>query len=460
MNKEFFKSVTLSVLIFVALILTANIWFSKELWSNDYSSFMYSIKNFFNANNSNIQINTDEIIFKSQFSESFIAITKDSKRLISYAGKDDFSIFEGLLNTIKKEIKKEGIIVEASQEDLLNAHKSNSIMIFFHTNINLTSYFKENTALLEALKNPITQSILITLDTNQSAINYLYFYDHTTKKSYRLQIRYQPNKNLDKINQQISAKSASSSFAFELNFDKKKEGLDRILFDKFVPIELFPSSIIKLEATPILYKPQLKNPYDNIFKAFNITKNSARTYTDKNNIINFIENRYSLKIFKDGYFEIETNQNYEGLPINEVNELEGVIKFVNLLYKNITPDSNAILRLSSIESNKDINTYHFVYTTKNGSLYIKNNSAATVIVKNKKIISYKQQLLSVKITNATQNSTNLIKAYDQMYKTDIAKAKKNLTIKNMFPTNIYINNSSKIGWICEFSDGTIETILE
>jgi hypothetical protein len=140
---------------------------------------MYSIKNVFSTNTLDVSVNTDEIIYKSQFSENFIALTKNSKRLISYAGTANFAYLVDSIDSIIKEIKKDGVIVEIKPDDLLNAHKTNSIMASFPLNISLISYFKTTESFFDTLKTPTTRSILITLDNSQSAINYLYFYEIT-----------------------------------------------------------------------------------------------------------------------------------------------------------------------------------------------------------------------------------------------------------------------------------------
>jgi hypothetical protein len=243
----------------------------------------------------------------------------------------------------------------------------------------------------------------------------------------------------------------SRNFAFELNLDKKREDTDFIVFDSFVPIESAARKIKKLDVIPVLYGKN--SPYDKIFKAFYITKNWQ--YTDNENVINFIENQATFKIYGDGRFSYEKNRGFDGIKLTAGDERSETVKFANSLYSDCLPDSEAFLRLTSVESGADGTVYGLNYITENGAVYF-NAPAETgvaVTVKDGYIVSYKQMLCHISETNTFTEVSDIIKAYDLIYKTNLADEKKELKVQNMFPVNLFPGNSPG-GWICEFSDGT------
>ena len=440
MKKETYKNVILILLIVSSFVLTVNIWFVKELWSDDYSSFLYSFQNIFN-NQVTRDKTTDELIARSESSPAYITLTLNSKKIISYLGSDTFLNLEEIFSEIMNVIVKDGNILEISDDDFLAAHKTNSMSIRFMTQVNLSEYIKKDDIFFDLQKAPSVTAFLISVTDTK----HLYFKDEETNKNYRIPIIYDDRKYRDGM-QKILDMELTDSFAFEINMDKKKPEVDLILFDSLAPMNILGSNISKLEVTPVL---NYQKSYDAIFKTFNISKNSVNIYTDKENVINFMENHSTFKILNDSSFIYEANKQRPGIPLSGDDELYGVVRFVNLLYSDSLPDSDGFLRLETVTKNKDETIYSFGYITKNGVLYLPDKEAVTLTVRNGHVVYYKQFLYLIKQTNNFVPITDFMKAYDSVYKLDSTTVTDELKIKKIFPANIY---PDKIGWLAELSD--------
>ena len=446
-NKETIKSFILSFLVISSLVLTANIWFVKELWSKDYNSFLYSFQNIFNFNDT-----YEDVVYKSEYSPVFVGITLNSKRTIAYIGSENYNDFFSVADSIMKNISKEGSYLEISDDDFSAVHKTNSMIIKFANDTELKVFLKNADVLPDTQTMPVSDSVVINIfDTSTK---YLYFHDSISNKNYRISVKYSPV-NTKKVTD-ITNNAQSLYYAFEVSLHKQTDNVERILFENFIPIEINDTTVMKLDASPIIYNNAKNSPYDPLFKAFNITKNSARaSYIDKDNVINFIEKYSTFKIHKNGLYIYETNRDQAGINLskNNRNERDEAIWFINELYRNAAPDSTAILKLDSVNNDKEITTYTFNYITDNGVLYFSDNSpAATMEVSNGIIISCKQHLLTIKPTANFGKISGMLETYNNMYQADIAK---DLKIKNMFPANIYYPYGSNVGWVALLSDNSV-----
>jgi hypothetical protein len=414
----------LALLIVTSLILTVNIWFEKELWPSGYSSFLYSFQKIFNSKKAD-----NERIFR--FSPNYITLTLNSRKMIAYLGNDEFPELKDIVSKIAGGLSKNGTVSEISAEDFLNAHKTNSLLVHFPTEISLKSFLGKDDSFFIPREDPKSVSLIISID---SFWKYIYFSDGG--KNYRMSVSYDEKPYMVQLNRFTPDVIMSRNFAFELNLDKRREDADFIVFDSFVPIESAARKIKKLDITPVLYGKN--SPYDGIFKAFYITKNSARSYTDNENVINFIENQATLKIYGDGSFSYEKNRGFDGIKLPAGDERLETVKFVNSLYADCLPDSGAFLRLTSIGDGADGTVYELNYITENGAVYFSRPSgvlsstetepeqpletertvgieqplAVTVSVKDGYIVSYKQKLCQISESGAFIEVSDIIKAYD------------------------------------------------
>ncbi|MBP3447668.1 MAG: hypothetical protein J6K51_01450 [Clostridia bacterium] len=442
MKKEFFKTVILTLLVISSLVLSANIWYEKELWSVDYSSFVYSLKNIFKRESTVNFSDTKELLEWCKFSPEFISFTYGSQKMIVYDASPDFPGAYQTALEILSSLEKEGEMVSVTDEEYLNSYKTNSMMLKFPSDISLSELLKKEDAFFDLAKEPLISTLVVGIDDSQT--NYLSFLDVKSGHAYRMPVK--TNAVTEQIRQKIEASGQNASFAFELNFDRKQDEAERILFHRFVPISLGEHSLRGMRAEPVLYSSQ----YDGVFKAFHIVKNSARTYRDKENTIHFIENRSTLKIREQGAFLFEATEQESGIVLGE--EADEVIEFVNLLYQELVPQSDAFLALCDEKTEGDQTKYAFLYRTKNGAMYLKDSPAVLVTVKNGAIMKYEQQLYNVTLTGGADTTTGVIEAYDFLYNQPDFPEKSKLSIKSMQPCHILSDGQMKAGWACIFSD--------
>ena len=447
MKKEFFKTAVLTCLVISSLMLSVHIWYEKELWSLDYSSFVYSLKNLFEKENSGKFSSTDELIYWSEFSPEFISFTYGSQKMVTYNGSPEFTEATRVVSSAVKSLSKEGEIVSVTEEEYLNAYKTNSIMLKFPLEINLLEFLEKEASFLEEVREPYVNTLVIGIDESQT--NYLTFLDNRTGHAYRMPVK--TTADSVTIAETILSSGQNSSFAFELNFDVKKDDSERILFHRFVPITLEEQNVQALQAEPVLYS----SDYDGIFKALGIVKNSARTYRDKEGTVHFIENRSTLKIFEEGAFYFEATDPEAGIPLRNRDEKQAILEFVNLLYQNIAPKSDAYLRLHNIRTVEGKKEYEFIYQTRNGALYLEGEPAVRVLAENGVILAYQQRLLEISATDDTKITTGVLEAYDSLYNREDFSEKSKLTIRSMLPCHILGENGVQVGWVCCFSDQSL-----
>ena len=453
MNKEFFKTAILNILVFLSLILAFNIWFDKELWPQGYSSFVYSLENIFPFLSDDIYIENPAISEESEFGLEWIAVSNDGRRNIVYFGDGDFKTLNSALSSVKATLQKAGSITEISNEDFKNAFKTKSIALKFNAEVSLSDYLGGESDFFDHI-TPKTNLMLLTSSEDNTITRYIYFTDSDSELSYKMPVKYSEENLSRLISKRISNSKSSDYYAFELNFDKSATPLDRILFDSFVPLTTQTKSIYKTQAVTI--KNNSSNTFDEVFKAFGIRKNSARSYKDTDNVLNYIENFSSLKIHEDGYFSYETTNHEKGVYIGKNNTSEDVVKFANSLYQNIAP-SDSMLVLKDIENRENGETvYGLIYSDGKAHLYLDGIYGATVTVKDGYISAYSQYVLVLKEGNDAFFTGSVIEAYDEIYNTDMWQSKKELTIEKILPVNFYNGTDTVLRWYIEFSDGSKE----
>lgn len=450
-RKEFLKSCLLTCLVISSLVLSVNICYEKELWSMDYSSFVYSLKNFFTRESGSNLGDTDALMRLSQYSPEFVSFTYGSRKMIVYDASPGFVEAHQMASEILSSLKKEGTMVSITDEEYLNAYKTNSMMLKFPSDISLTEFLKQEDAFFDSVKDPSVSTLVVGIDDSQT--NYLSFRDQKTGHAYRMPVS--TDANGEAIHQKIEASQQNASFAFELNFDRKQDDAQRILFSRFVPITLGETPIRSISAEPIYYS----SDYDGVFKAFGIVKNSARTYRDKNNTIHFIENRSTLKILESGGFRYEATDKSSGIALSDRNQQEAVIEFANLLYRNIAPQSDAFLTLFRTRTEGTKTGYQFVYHTRNGPLHLKDQWAVNLTVEDGVIINYEQNLYNLTLTGGEGKTTGVIEAYDSLYNLPDFEAKSKLTVKSMLPCHILDAGTLRLGWVCRFSDNSVSYFI-
>ena len=450
MKREFIKTVVLTCLVISSLVLSAYIWNEKELWSLDHSSFVHSSENLWVGGNSESPADTEELLYWSEFSPEFISLTYGSQKNIVYQASPDFPTVNHMVEEIVSSIEKDGSLTTITAEEYLNAYKTNSMMLKFPARVNLTEFLRQGDAFFDTVANPVSNTLVIGVGASQT--NYLTFMDLSSGHAYQMPVKITADAKA--IEAQVLSANRNDSYAFELNFDTNTEDTQRILFERFVPIVLEPTQIKNLHVETVPFS----SAYDGVFKAFRIVKNSARTYRDKNGVVNFIENRSTLKINEDGSFHFEVTDREAGISLSNRSQKEAVTEFVNLLYRGMVPGSDGYLRVLTSYTEDGKTVYEFCYYTPNGGLYQQEKPAVRVACENGMIVAYDQTVLRLTIEEGTQTVSGVIEAYDHLYNQPDFSEKSSHKIESMFPCYTWENGTVLPGWFCRFSDDSVTFI--
>lgn len=452
MKKEFFKTAILNILVFLCLILAFNIWFDKELWSSDYSSFVYSVENIFPFLSDDVYIGNTAEFTDAKYATEWITVSTGTKKSTVYFGDGNFGKLSEELAAIRNSIEKEGNETEISVDSYMSAFKGSCIAVKFNNPVDIGKYLNPKESYFSNI-SPMSDIIIFSAAQDNTSVKYVYFSDKHSTVFYKMPVKYN-NGNIQTIISQLTSLGNSDSYAFELNFDKQVPGVDRILFDSYIPITTQTKSIYKTKCRPVTYSAQ--NSFDSVFKAFNIKKNSARSYKGTDGYFNFIENYSSLKIHESGHFIYEADSFSKGIEIGKTDTATDIMQFANALYRNIA-DSDGILVLKDTEEVSMHETvYGLIYSDGNTPLYFESVYASTVTVRDGYIVGFELKPMKIEKSRDAFFSGSVIEAYDAVYTSKLSEKKENLIIKSLTPVNFYENGNVINKWYIEFSDGSFE----
>ena len=137
MKKEFFKTAILNILVFLCLILAFNIWFDKELWSSDYSSFVYSVENIFPFLSDDVYIGNTAEFTDAKYATEWITVSTGTKKSTVYFGDGNFGKLSEELAAIRNSIEKEGNETEISVDSYMSAFKGSCIAVKFNNPVDI-----------------------------------------------------------------------------------------------------------------------------------------------------------------------------------------------------------------------------------------------------------------------------------------------------------------------------------
>lgn len=451
--KELIKTIILTGLVISSLVLSAKIWFSKELWPDGYNSFHYATNsNLFSKLFSVFDSYDSKALELSQiFSPKQLLINKDGRNILLLPDSDETENLNNLLKENLKSLILNGNFTETTEDEFKKAAKSASVFVDFYNHISfemLADYYGApvNSDITEIYN---VKHILFHIDDDTNIG--LFAKNNKTGKIYKAEIAGNI-KNLSSLCENLIKKvpegTVSSSFAFENNFDRKAEGdSKKLLLNSYMLINLNASSLKNI--VPVMVTDFNEASYSAVTNYFDIRPGLARRFMDSSGTVNFVENFATLKFHPDGLLEYNSANDSEGIELKgayssdyEVVKLVG--EFTEELNKSFNlPDKNKYI-FSGVELDEDGKyTVCFDILYNGTPVIIKRsisadeslNHAIEIQFENGRIISYKQILRGFNDVNSRAEMPPMITALDEFYTSYDTEKNPDLVINDIY--NIY-----------------------
>ena len=472
-RREFFKTVILTLLVISSVILASKIWFTEELWSDDYNSFSYKptffskLFSFFGKEAAVSSLDYNQIFFPKQ-----IMLSKGENSVLIKPTDNSYNEFSEDIKLLLSDMFKDFTLNSSTEEEFKKACRSASIFVDFYnyTSLNmLGDYF-------DAPENSQTDNInevrqlLISVDEP-----FVFLRNSSDKKVYRIDFKTDITQISEKIENMLNkSKNVGKlyTFAFENSFDvpsSDPNAQSRLLLEPYIIINIAGGTLPHTE-TQVLSGDEGK--FNELLSCFNMSTSTSRSFTDTEGTVNFVENYSTLKLGNDGKLEYNCVNASKGIYLgdgitsdyNLIKKAGEFLENINALYP--LPDGNQYV-FNRISENNGKYEIHFDITY-NGIPVLLNPedgntpvSNAVIEIENSRIIGYSQFFIALRSTGKKTEVKFMINALDEFYSTYDTSNNPGLVITDMYNTYYYTpsNGTTETKWVVALSNSD-HVILE
>lgn len=437
MNKEHLKTIILGLLVFSSIILTVNKWFSEKLWPDGYN-FFSNLTSYF----SNDKVEKTYYLSKENISNPAKIIVNNNELRSIY--KHTSEEYNSILLEIKDILKgglAEKSFGEFDEERWKTALKSTSIYISYPVEYDSKTF----SAIMDTPVNDFgisyMQEFIIASGDNITGKPHLFIKDARENKFADVTLATNST-SIDSIITQYAVSSVGESpYSFELNFDKGNDTIEqKIIIEPQVVLSI--GQVSQPPVRSINYFEEIssnRSLYTKFLKAFGYNTTNLRKNVNTDNSIVFVENYSSIRMHTDGYLEYRSLDDTKGITLSEntnatfYDTFIDCIEFVNNVWDTALGDVNMDINLSSVSSESQNSFKLTIDYYANGMEVIsrlpktdsrdKLNHAIEIVVKNAKIVSYRQIVKGYEIASHTPDiAMSAIEALDILMANDSIKS--------------------------------------
>ena len=444
-TKERIKSLLLAVLVCSSILLTGLIWFDKKLWPDGYDFFSVYPETFISKIFSGLSGGDKALNIND--TGALKSIFAPRTTMLSYAdgSRVNFNISqsagEEIINNINNAISKalsESTQTEVTEAEWQNSLKGKSIFADYSVPVSFESiavFFNGDSPQFPIMDT--FDRVCINLVNTTSATVPIYFRSSSSEKQI---VMYAPV-SANSFEQLLSSVSSSSqfnlSYSFELNLDKKVEGVggdhQKILLDSYIllPLNSVKMNVIEKKAVDMRQSDSLRE----FLKMFNLNLNTARKYVQADDTALFVDSNSTITLGNDGYLEYIPSVTSKGIKIGEDNSVTtaaaGSAKIIDSMLSYADVDKNTTLFISSplLENSDGVYTFTFDYVF-GGNPIASDTHGLVVEVKNGYITSLKANLKSYSLLNSG-NERDPLELIDELY-AQISDSYENVTIDELY----------------------------
>jgi hypothetical protein len=448
------KTIVLILLVLNSMFLTAQIWLSEKLWSQDYNFFVKW------ENNELVQAVLKKVSWSSGqdhkgptidsyfYTPQRIVVNYGSFRTVYVNGDNLYAQYLSEISRAFEQLlrSEEGVKYQAAAatDEWFNVLKTKSIYVDlrapYKTKL-LGQFFGIKETPLSTYIKDIKELILVPGDSISNDITfYIKNFSNGSIGKFNLNYDRTPLNNL--LEKHATAPSNRYKFSFEIPLDKKSR-FTKVVVDSSILIPLDKQNLKVLKSNnPVKSEHDIKD----ILKAFKYSSNSLRKYTEMDNTIVYVENYSTLKIHPDGLIEYDAIEGGKGLKLAPVPPAGGnnmpsfreswdmVVKFI----KGIENVNQEIQLSSAAEDQNKPGTYQFIFNYFYGGLPItmsldngKIQDAIKVEVVNGTLKSYRHYLRNYEEVKPVEVGVSMPYVLDNIYKKIDAK-QDDITITDLF----------------------------
>ena len=398
MNKERIKSIILIMLIITNLVLAEKILVNEKLWLSGY--------NFFVSTRNKRKKNSVSITESLTMPEKIIVNTGyQSSRFIYRRNSENFSS----INTAASEIIKTALsgtksAFLISDDDWYAALTAKSLYLSYPTTFSPESFASFYG--ISAPELPIAEFSDIVITENGNV--YIGGSSNYCKIPVTSQLI---SPIISSADEDDSSDKSIFNYSFDLFFDKNSGSESTILS----PMILIYSDPIKAPVitsqNPILTDGYVNDkPLSNVLTVFGVNKNSARSYTEADGTLVYVENNGILKITPNGILTFNAQDN--GIHLKSGSPSFKTAAFIDSVNSNI--DNPSDVCLTSMSSSDSVEHFEFDYMLEGFPVKFDGTPAISVTVKNGYLTEYSQVLRRFDVNQETSYSPDFIEALDNV----------------------------------------------
>lgn len=398
MKKERIKSILLIMLIITNFVLAEKILVNEKLWLSGY--------NFFVSTRNNKKKNTASVTESLSMPEKIIVNTgyQSSRFIYTRASENFSSINDTALEVIKSAFQNTKSFLQISREDWYSALTAKSLYLSYSCSFTPDIY--ASFLGISASEIPAFEFSDIAIGENGNV--YLGGDDIYCKIPVGSSLI---SPIIQSVAEDNSNEESVINYSFDLNFDENSGDEATVLS----PMILIYSEPV-IAFTLISHNPAEKDGQVNekvlspILPIFGVNKSSARSYTEADGTLVYVENNGILKITPNGILTFTARGN--GIKLQGSSDSSKIASLIDTINSKMYIDSDICLTFAKI--NDDTAHFEFDYTAEGYPVKYNGTPAFSVTVKNGYLTEYSQILRHFSVTDNLSLSPDFIQALDEV----------------------------------------------
>ena len=398
MKLERIKSIVLILLIITNLVLAEKILVNEKLWLSGY--------NFFVSTRNSRKRNNFSVSERLSMPENIIVNTGyQSSRFIFRRNDEAFSSINDVASQIIKSafsVPKSALTISA--EDWYSALTAKSLYLSYSSPFTPAVF----TSLLGISDGdfPDTEFSDIVITENGN----VYFGEEGNY--YKIPFT---SASVSPIIQTVSQEHADEesviNYSFDLNFNETS-GEETTVLSPMILIYSEPIGAYSIvPENPVIKDGEIsERSLGGILSDFGVNKSSARSYTEADGSLVYVENNGILKITLDGILTFTARGN--GIKLQNGSASSKVAAFIDEI--NAKTDIGADLCLSNTEATDSVQHFEFDYMAEGYPVKYSGRPAISATVTNGYLTEYSQILRRFTVTDTQSFSTDFIQALDSV----------------------------------------------
>lgn len=478
MRKESIKNIALSLLIISSVILTLNIWSDKKLWPDGYNFFSDIKQKVLSVTEKNVTGSGSLSKEKLALPKSLI-INNPPKRGIYYESSSEYDkMIDGIKEALISALESD-VFENVQKEEWNSAIQSKSIYISYPVVYDIDIITDILGIGKTSLDIKTVKNFAIARADLTSSYFYVYIKDGSSDSYKKCKINYD-KKTFDIIMEKYAVNSSGLlPFSFELNFDKRAADAShqKLTIEPYVSLSITNTYHKVIDAINPIYDADTlafnKDKLDAILKKFEFNVNTAKKYLESDGSVVYVENYGTIKIFPSGLIEYKAISPDKGIELSSSENMNfkktftSTLNFVTDLWNSVIPESEINLGISSDIINDgskvfrlEMNCYHDGVIIRDDiektPLHDEMNNAVEIVVKNGRIISYRQRFKTYIEDNDAIENGSTIDALDMLFNNELFN--NGDSIRDIYPAYTFENNECKMSWVIKNQNNKTELL--